>query len=522
MTKRSWISVCIVLAVLALAIISIAATSTLSTKVDVLEPHTAFGELSVAELTPIVQLQFPYGVNTRLIHTTTGVSGSTTVSDSLITVSSGTTTGSHELMESVAHAKYHPGQGTLARWTAIYQSTGVATAEAIAGIGNDQDGFFFGYDGASFGILQRQAGRLEYQTLTITNGADSSGGTITITLDGVATEVEVVNNDSAQAVARAIHALTFNQWFVDIRGIDVEFRSHLASDKTGTFSFVDTDSTGVTATFAESIKGVASTDTWTEQNDWSEDNLDGDSDGDNPSGMTLDVSKGNVYQVQFQWLGFGEILFAIENPATGRFVDVHFIEYANNNTTPSLQNPTLPVYIGVDNGTSTSDIVIKSSSMAIFTEGRVTNAGPNFSALGELSGTVTTETAVLCVQNKRIFQDVENRVNIAPEILTFSANGAGAAKFHTLRITDNPILGGDPVFTDVGSNSIMTFDTAGTTLTGGSVIGTFEFGKAVSAFLLDLNTFSVPEPPGTLICFSVQTDGGTTDVSVGFLWRELF
>ncbi len=115
--------------------------------VAVLEPHTAFGEVSVAELTPIIQLQFPYSVNPRLVTQVNGGTGTATVADSKIIVSTGTTADSHAMLESVAHAKYHPGQGTLARWTAIYDATVPVAATAYAGLGNDEDGFFFGYQG---------------------------------------------------------------------------------------------------------------------------------------------------------------------------------------------------------------------------------------------------------------------------------------------------------------------------------------------------------------------------------------
>ena len=528
MNKRGLLSVCVVIVLLILSTIFISAVVTDSDNVNVTGPNTAFGEVSVAGLTPLVQLQFPYGNNPRLLDTTIGVTGSSasaTVANSLLTVATGTVTGSHVRVESVQHAKYHPGQGTLARWTAIFQASGVATAEAIAGIGNDGDGFFFGYDGPTFGILHRSDGRLEFQTLSITNGATSQSGTITVTMDGAATEVEVSSGDSAQAVVRAIAGTSFNEWNQDAVGTDVVFRSDLASDKTGSFSLVDTDSTGVIGTFAESVAGLSSTDDWIAQTDWNQDNLDGGSDGDNPSGMTLDVATGNVYEVQFQWLGFGEILFSVENPADGRFIIVHKIGYANTNTVPSLQNPTLPMMLSANNGGSQSNISVQSSSMAAFTEGAIDerNEGINNGAIGTAVGDLTAETPMLCVRNKRIFQNVENRVEWQPLIITFSANGAGAAKFTTLRAVLNPVIGGNPVFTDVATaTSVIEVDTSAASISGGFAIATFEFGKAVEGFVLDLAAFTTKQEPGTVICFTVQISGGTSDADVALIWRELF
>ena len=373
-----------------------------------------------------------------------------------------------------------------------------------------------------FGILHRSHGRLEYQTLTITTGAVTSGGTITITLDGTGTNVDVVNGDSIQDVVRAINAVSFDQWFDDAFGIDVIFSAHLAGDKTGSFSLA-AGGTGVVGAFSESITGVTPTEEFINQADWNLDNVDGDGDTANESGFNLDPSKGNVYEVQFQWLGFGTVLFSVENPDHGRFIDVHELKFANANTLPSLQNPTLPIGLLVDNGTSTTDVTIESSSMAVFTEGDIVENGLLTSTSGTATGDLTTETCVLALFNKVVFQSVENRVNYQPDLLTFSANGAGAAKFTTLRAVLDPILGGPVTYTDISTaTSIVAASTNGTTVTGGTVIATFNFGSDVESFVLDLTNLSSEREPGTLLCFTVEIDGGTSDVDIGLVWRELF
>ena len=163
--------------------------------------------------------------------------------------------------------------------------------------------------------------------------------------------------------------------------------------------------------------------------------------------------------------------------------------------------------------------------MSVFTEGEPSDIGLQNSAVGSReSYNFTTETSVLCIKNKPVFQNVENRTEYQPLSLTFSANGAGAAKFTTLKIVENPVLGGDPVFTDVSTEtSIMSFDTAGTTLTGGNTLAAFEFGADVSNFPpIDLSHIITRQPPGHLLCFSALINGGTSDIDVGIIWREFF
>lgn len=491
--------------------------------INVQGPLTAFGEVSIAQLNPLIQLQFPYSVNPRLLRELKAGSGAASVSASLLTLSTGTTTASDVLLESLEHAKYHPGQGGLARWTSIFQSSGTSGISAIMGIGNEEDGLFFGYDGTAFGILHRFEGKLEYRTLTFTTGAVTAGGTVTVTLDDVATETEITNGGSVQAVAREVGATTYVGWETQVIGADVVFISHLAEAKSGTFSFADTDTTGVAASggVVQSVTGVAPTDEWHAQTTWNRDKMD----GKGVSGMTLDPSKGNVYEVQYQWLGFGNFIFSIENPVTGKFVQVHVEEFSNANTTPSMQNPTLPLYGAVKNGGTTTDITVKSSSIAAFTEGMIDegNQGLPNSTAATLSGDLTTETAIFSIKSKPIFQGLENRVEWAPKIFTVSGNGAGAAKFTTIRARVNTVLGGNPVFNDIATpTSIMSVDIAGTTVSGGAVVATFEFGADFTPPPIDLTTFTVNQPPGTLVTFTAEIDGGTSDIDAGLIWRELF
>lgn len=487
--------------------------------------QTAFGELSVAETSPQIQLQFPYNVNPRLMSVLSAGTGAATAVNSVLTCSSGTTTGSNVLVRSVRAAKYHPGQGMVARFAGYFDASGTAGTETLIGIGNEGDGLFFGYNGTAFGILHRRQGAVEYQRLTFTAGAVSGAGDITITLDGDATAVTLANNDSVYEVARKVAATTFAGWEVDAIGDTVEFRSHLAEVKSGAFSFVDTDTTGTTASaFSETVTGAAPTETWYAQTAWSEDTADGSGDADNPSGMSLSHDKGNVYQIRFEWLGYGTLEFFMEDPATGNNICVHKIAYPDTSTVPSLQNPTLPLYLSAKNGATTTDVSVHCSSMGVFTEGAIsTRQGLNNSQNGQRNGVnFSTETSLLAFRVKRVFQGVENRVEVLPLRLSVAVVANAAAKRHIVRSYVNPVLGGDPVFADVDADSsVVEYDTAGTVITGGdatveTVLGVTDSKEAVVA------RANIPLSPGTLIVFTIESDGGATDADVTITWRELF
>ena len=111
-------------------------------------------------------------------------------------------------------------------------------------------------------------------------------------------------------------------------------------------------------------------------------------DGTGPSAMTLDHDTGNVYKIQYQWLGFGPIQFFIEKPnAKDKFQLVHEVEYINTNTVSSVVNPTLPMYILSKNAANTSDIVVKVGSHSAESEGTISNLGvPKSTSVNDKSG----------------------------------------------------------------------------------------------------------------------------------------
>ncbi len=68
--------------------------------------------------------------------------------------------------------------------------------------------------------------------------------------------------------------------------------------------------------------------------------------------MYLSPTKGNVYKMQYQYLGFGQLRFFIEDQQTGGFILVHTIDYANRNTVPSFNQTAMSNQLMVHNVTN--------------------------------------------------------------------------------------------------------------------------------------------------------------------------
>lgn len=480
---------------------------------------SAFGELATAEPTPIVQLQFPYNINTDIVEKRENNLGTVTQADGMAVMESGASANSAAHLLSLVPLKYHPGQGAIARFTALF-TTGVANSIQVVGVAEVGDGFLFGFNGAAFSILRREGGVPETQTVTVTTGAVTATGDITINLDGVAKTVAVTSGDSARQVAVKIADADFSDtglgWSTFVNNATVIFKAWSDGNKAGTFSLVDTDTTGVVGSFAETIAGASTTLNWVAQTSWNRDTFD----GNGQSGVTLDPTKGNVYEIRYQWLGFGAIDFLIENPSTKEFVLVHRIEYANANTEPSLQNPTLPLHIMAKNTSNTSNLTVKTSSMGGMIEGRAFDQSLLEGMENTITNLGTTELPILSIKNNVVHQSKINRVRVRPEFLSLATESTKPVIF---RIKVNPTLTGTPAFADVNAaTSVVSTDTASSGVTGGREVFTTVLGKTDSEIIGFHDLDRKLNPGDVLVVTAEATSGSNQEVAVSITWSELF
>lgn len=234
----------------------------------------------------------------------------------------------------------------------------------------------------------------------------------------------------------------------------------------------------------------------------------------------MDWTKGNVFQIRYQWLGFGLVSFYVENPSNGDWVLVHKIEYANAYTVPSIRNPTLPLCLAATNTTNTTDILLYTSSMAGFIEGKAAPAPIKHGTSATLSISGTTEVPILTLHNQHLFQGEINRARIK---LTFVSITNESGKPAIIHFDVNPVLT-DADFSPLEADtSIMDVDTAATAISGGdnqfSVALPSGAVQIIPIKELDFNI----DPLTTFTIAGAQTAGGTASVvTVSVNWEELF
>jgi len=249
-------------------------------------------------------------------------------------------------------------------------------------------------------------------------------------------------------------------------------------------------------------------------------------DGTGQSGMTLDHTKLNIFAIQYQWLGGGPIRLWVESDkARNQFVPVHTIEYANQNTVPSMFNPNLSFSMFADNKATTDNITVKSASYGYFVEGKTEHIElhqPQFSSGTQLKSLVTTEIAIFTIRNKTQYAGKTNFIDFLVENVGAAIEANAANNLGGVRLIKNATLGGTPVWNDINTtDSIVEIDVAGTTITGGIDILDVDLAGKNDKESKNLSDFKIVLAPGETLTIAGASVTSAT-IAADLLWKELF
>jgi hypothetical protein len=268
---------------------------------------------------------------------------------------------------------------------------------------------------------------------------------------------------------------------------------------------------------------LAGVDAWVTQANWNGDKCN----GSGASGLTLDHTKGNVWQIKYPYLGHGNIRVYVLDPTTSLWILAHTIRYANASALPQLTNPMLSFRAEAVNTGNTSNLISYVTCAAAFIDGVREYLGPAF---GWDSGksSITAETNLLSIRNATTVNGVPNRGLIRLRQISYSSDANSG--YATIRIRRGATVGGTPSFAAVSgtiagggatltnAQSTASVDTAGTTATGGTV----QWNAVCfndSAGVIDLTPFNIFISPGETITISgAATNSSTQAVAVN--WNE--
>jgi hypothetical protein len=270
-------------------------------------------------------------------------------------------------------------------------------------------------------------------------------------------------------------------------------------------------------------------DTVVNQADWNIDPMD----GTGVSGVNLDLTKGNIFVYDFEWLGVGRVRVGVV--VDGAIYYAHAFNNANNLTTVYMTTANLPVrYEIVNTGTavsSTNDMhqicstVVSEGGKESELQVRLRSA-----ANGTATTSVTIRRAVLTIRPKATFEGLVNRAYIQPISIEFLNTGNQNMFVEIIR---RGTLGGTPAWTSAGDTSTVEFDTAGTTVTGGDRLWSGYVAQAanVGKLVIPLENLTNADIPLTLdaagaspVNLSVVATslGNASACAAAITWKEVY
>ena len=469
------------------------------------DPLTAFGEIQVAENTAYIQGSGIYEFIPSNFREYTYATGTTGVTDRMFTCTSGTNAYGYGAIQSFRALNYKPGQGGLARFTGVFP-TNQANHWSGVGLVNLSDELSFGYNGTSFGIWHRHGGVAECRTITVT-GASGGSTNLTLTLNTVAYTIPLTSGTTAKNAYEIATWLnnSSNQsvWAADQIGSTVIIIALSDGAKSGTYTFSHGSATG---TIAQNKAGVTKTSDHIPQTEW---NVNKRSDD-------LDPSKGNVYQIKYQYLGMGNILFYVENLDYGSFDLVHVIKYSGRNTTPSLRQPSLRFGIYSSNQGGTTNTTVQCASVACFVQGKITKIR-NPRAVKNTQSVSSTFTNVLTLRNRKSYNYIYNQVEIEPLNLTISSESSQGVE---IELRANATFSSSTNFANAGTNLVGDVDTTSNTVSSGTLLAAFTLGSKGN-LSINLQQYEISIPPSLSLTISAKVlSGASSNVTAALTYYE--
>lgn len=300
----------------------------------------------------------------------------------------------------------------------------------------------------------------------------TGGGTVTN--DATEYSVSTTASGADSAILESALRGRYEPGFAGEAGIGVRIPTAPTGTQIARWGMFDTENGaffGSTSTNVFVAIRRGGVDTVINQSAWNVDPLD----GTGPSGATLSLAKGNIYQVVFTWYGYGVIEFRVVLPdPTTLAQEVITVHRYSPTAQTSIIDPNQPLRAEVDNaGTA--------ASFNLFVGGRQYNIigkyNPTFRATSErrtISNVTTTLTPVISFTRKAEFPAGSGRAN-SVEVNLDEIDIIGSAD-----LAYQVLLGGTlngtfvnyPTATTIipDAETALLVNTTSTTITGGEVV----------------------------------------------------
>lgn len=229
------------------------------------------------------------------------------------------------------------------------------------------------------------------------------------------------------------------------------------------------------------------------QSNWNIDRLDGSLSKFNKSGHQLDLSKVQILQFDFQWLGVGRVRYGFN--IDGELILTHQIDNANIIDKTYMSSGSLPIRYEIlrTNNIGTTASLNQICSTVISGGGDANLARSTSFSLGSTSRTVTagTRTSLICIRQRLLtLNNKINRTKAYPRNISImtTSNSSALVEIVLQRSNLSEVnLGGTPTW-NTSSNSLLEYSVNGTTVSGGTLLKSFYISAQGRESAIDFNT----------------------------------
>lgn len=266
------------------------------------------------------------------------------------------------------------------------------------------------------------------------------------------------------------------------------------------------------------------------QSNWNLDKLDGSGGQGNQSGVTIDVSKAQIFVMDFQWLGVGRIRFGFN--INGRTIYCHQVLNSNINSLVYMSTPNLPLRFEIESlGTgAATTATVNHICASVESEGGYEDIGFNLSV--DRGATVLTTAnntniyALLAIQLQSGFLSA----TIIPTYLSVMSPTANVSYRYMLILNPQTIAGAALTYNAVANSAIQFAIPIAANLvtigTGTTLFSAYEISNKTSATSnpivgqLQIGS-SIAGVSDTLVLAVQPVPNAAADYYASLSWREI-
>lgn len=262
------------------------------------------------------------------------------------------------------------------------------------------------------------------------------------------------------------------------------------------------------------------------QASWNIDTLDGGSHASNPSGINLDITKSQIFVIDFQWLSAGRVRFGFE--INGFITYVHETEIANEGIIPWSSTPNLPLRYAITTTTDSGVCSMRVICSSVVAEGGTDDIGiVRYKSTAGAEVTTAVENILYAIIGVRLKADF---IDTTIKMLRMAMQTQTNSEFIEWVMLFNPTVAGTFAYSNLSNSAVQTAlgatentVTSGEELAGGYLESGKDGGSDRGVMPSALVLGSAIDGTLDTIVLCARPIGGVAAASIegSMTWREL-